>query len=191
MSKDYGSYGQQGQINRVGGGSSRTKDYSPYQQQQQATQRPSSAGVTRSRRSGGHSSGSSGSSGNALNYARTTQGGQAQPDMYMQTPVISAALLGSGYGIQPQVQGSGRIPNVRPSSAGYSRGHQQAQTSSHHLGDGSGGGHHQNDHEMPALNAGSGGGSRGNLSKSYHKNSACLHWTSTFLTHRGKSCRKG
>ena len=87
--------------------------------------------------------------------------------MYVQTPVISAALLGSGYGIQPQAQGSGRVPNVRPSSAGYSRGHQQAQTSSHHLGDGSGGGHHQNDHEMPALNAGSSGGSRGNLSKSY------------------------
>jgi len=82
--------------------------------------------------------------------------------MYMQTPVISAALLGSGYGIQPQAQAQQqRVPNVRPSSAGYSRGHQQGQPSSHHLADNSGG-HH--DHEMPALN---GGGSRGSQHKNY------------------------
>ena len=172
MSKDFGTFGQLGQAQRITGSSSRSKDYSPYQQQQQSAQRPSSAGVSRSRRS--QPSGS-GSSGNALNYARTVQAGaQAQPEMYMQTPVISAALLGSGYGIQPQTtqQSQNRIPNLRPSSAGYSRGQQQTQGSSHHHSGGEQAVREHHDpnvgvtHEMPPLNAG-GSGSRSNLNKTY------------------------
>ena len=43
-----------------------------------------------------------------MNYARTAQSQQQQQQqqqqqgMYMQTPVISAALLGSGYNLQGQ-----------------------------------------------------------------------------------------
>jgi serine/threonine protein kinase len=149
MSKDY---------SQRSGSSHRNKEYSPYQQHQ-GSQRPSSAGVTRTRRP---SSGST--SGNAMNYARTTHGQNSQQGMnYMQTPVINAALLGSGYGVQGQQQSRG---NVRPSSAGHSRGN----SSGHHHsnGDGTSSHHRQHQHtEMPALNAGSGGGSSSRGSSSY------------------------
>ena len=153
MSKDYGSYGH-GSGQR-GGTTLRTKEYSPYHQQQGGSQRPSSAGVTRSRRH------PSSGSGNAINYARTAQGQpqQGQQGLYMQTPVISAALLGSGYGMQQQQQHE-RIPALRPSSAGHTR----AGSSSHHLEqqqNSSSGGHssrEQNTHEMPVLGSGQASG---------------------------------
>ena len=148
MSKSdaYNSYNTRGGSS----GGTRAKDYSPYQQ----NQRPSSAGVTRSRNRSAHSSsGNSGSGGNGVNYARNAQGGGqhgGQQTQYMQTPVISAALLGSGYNMQ------GQRGHQRPSSAGTTRqgsGHHSSSRNAQQNNDG---------HAMPSLNPNEGGNGTGN-----------------------------
>ena len=74
----------------------------------------------------------------------------------MQTPVISAALLGSGYNLQGQ--GHQQSRGQRPSSAGHSRGSGGGGHHHHSSGDGHSSHRQQTTTEMPALNSSNGGG---------------------------------